>query len=169
MSRLQTCEISKATAAASTVFILDFFRFYTNSVSIRLNTKEKSLEAERRVHPRHSVRDDKIEVFGREANVIGKLENISTAGLAFYYTPRKGQKTEAETIDIMATGPARFYLSGLSCRIVYDISALDEDHTFTGAETRLCGVEFVRLENNLQLSFFLRNFLKLPSEDPLLS
>ena len=123
------------------------------------------MEAERRQQPRHDLRNDRIEIFSREAKIIGKLENISQTGLAFQYVPVNGEKMETDTIDIMATGSARFYLSGLTCRKIYDISTLDEDQTFTGAETRLCGLEFINLENNHQLAFFLRNFLNLPAEE----
>jgi hypothetical protein len=69
-------------------------------------------------------------------------------------------------IDIMAPDPDGFCLSGLVCRKIYDISALDEGRTFTGAETRLCGLEFVIIENDLQLTSFLRNYLNLPAEEP---
>jgi hypothetical protein len=65
----------------------------------------------------------------------------------------------------MATGPARFYLSGLVCRKIFDVSALDEDQTFTGAETRLCGMEFVRIETEQRLEFFLKNYLSMPAEE----
>jgi len=123
------------------------------------------LEAERRQHRRHSVRDDGYEIFSRETKIIGKLENISRTGLAFRYVPVRGEKTVTDTIDIMATGPARFYLSGLNCRRIYDISALEEDQTFTGTETRLCGLEFIAIENNHQLGFFLRNYLNMPVEE----
>jgi len=123
------------------------------------------LEAERRQHRRHSVRDDRIEIFSRKTKIIGKLENISRTGLAFHYAPVRGEKAEFDTIDMMATGPARFYLSGLDCRRIYDISALDEDQTFTGVETRLCGLEFISIENNHQLGFFLRNYLNMPVEE----
>jgi hypothetical protein len=123
------------------------------------------LEAERRQQPRHDVRDDGFEIFSRETHIIGKLENISKNGLAFHYTPLRGEKAESDTIDIMAAGPARFYLSGLVCQKIYDISVLDEDQTFTGAETRLCGLEFVSLENNRRLAFFLRNYLNMPAEE----
>jgi hypothetical protein len=75
-----------------------------------------------------------------------------------------GQKAKPDTIDIMATGPARFYLSGIICRKVYDISALDEDQTFTGAESRLCGIEFVSAETEQKLAFFLKNYLNLQIE-----
>jgi hypothetical protein len=131
-----------------------------------LKTKEDSLEAEKRQHRRLSVRDDGFEIFSRETKITGKLENISKSGLAFCYTPVGDDKAESDTIDIMATGPARFYLSGLDCRKVYDISMLDEDQTFTGAETRLCGLEFISIENNHQLAFFLRNYLNLAVEEP---
>ena len=124
------------------------------------------MEAERRQHRRYSVRNDGIEIFSREAKLAGKLENISKSGLAFCYTPVGDEKAESDTIDVMATGPARFYLSGLVCRKVYDISDLAEDQNFTGAETRLCGLEFVRIENNPQLAFFLRNYLNLAVEEP---
>ena len=124
------------------------------------------MEAERRQHRRYSVRNDGIEIFSRETKLVGKLENISKSGLAFCYSPVGDEKAESDTIDVMATGPARFYLSGLVCRKVYDISDLAEDQNFTGAETRLCGLEFVRIENNPQLAFFLRNYLNLAVEEP---
>ena len=126
---------------------------------------EVSLKAERRQHRRHSVRYDGFEIFSRETNIIGKLENISKSGLAFHYTPLRGEKAESDTIDIMAAGPARFYLSGLVCQKIYDISVLDEDQTFTGAETRLCGLEFISTENDQQLTSFLRNYLNIPAEE----
>ena len=123
------------------------------------------MEAERRQRRRQSVRADGIEIFSRKTKIIGKLDNISETGLAFHYAPVRGERAESDTIDIMATGSARFCLSGLVCRRIYDVSALDEDQTFTGAETRLCGLEFISLENNPQLAFFLRNFLNLPAEE----
>ena len=124
------------------------------------------MEAERRQHPRYSVQGDGFEILGRETKIIGKLENISKSGLAFCYSPAGDEKAESDTIDVMATGPARFYLSGLDCRKVYDISALTEDQNYTGTGTRLCGMEFVRIEAEQKLDFFLKNYLNLPVEEP---
>ena len=121
------------------------------------------MESERRKHRRRNVRDDGFEIFSRKNQIFGKLENISKTGLAFHYTPLKGEKAESDTIDIIATGPARFYLSGVICRRIYDISALDEDQTFTGTETRLCGLEFIRFDNHHQFAFFLKNYLCMSS------
>lgn len=125
------------------------------------------MKAERRRHPRQNVRDDGIEIFSPKTQIIGKLRNISQNGLAFHYTPMSGQEAKPDRIDIMATGPAQFYLSGLVCRKIYDISELDEDQTFTGAESRLCGIEFVKTKTEQKLAFFLKNYLNLNIEEPL--
>jgi len=131
-----------------------------------VENRGESLKADKRQHPRYSVRDEGIEIFSRQSEIIGKLENISKSGMAFRYTAVGEKKVKSETIDILATGPARFYLSGLVCRMIYDISALDEAQTLTGAETRLCGHEFVRIENEQKLSFFLRDYLNRPAAAP---
>lgn len=122
--------------------------------------------AERRQHPRFVIPDRGIEIFSRQSNIVGKLENISKRGLAFRYSSIAEDKTQSDTIDIISTGPAQFYLSGLICRMVYDISTLAEDQTFTGDETRLCGMEFVGIETAQQLTFFLENFLNMPAKEP---
>ena len=124
-----------------------------------------ALEADRRQHRRHSVRGNGFEIFSRKNQIFGKLENISETGLAFHYTPVKGEKAKSDTIDIMATGSARFYLSGVVCRRIYDISALDDDQTFSGTETRLCGLEFISFDNPHLLAFFLNNYINMSSEE----
>ena len=67
------------------------------------------MEAEKRQHPRYSARNDGIEILSRGTQLVGKLENISKSGLAFSYIPAGDEKAESDTIDVMATGPARFY------------------------------------------------------------
>lgn len=151
--------------AVLTALIPELFGLFICSISIRLKTKEETLEAEKRKRPRHSVRNQGIEIFTRETKIIGKLKNISKNGLAFRYTPLKGERAESDTIDIRATDSGWCCLSGLVCRKIYDISELEEDQTFTGTETRLCGLEFISIENDLQLTSFLRNYLNLPAEE----
>ena len=123
--------------------------------------------AERRQHPRYRVREGEFEVFSRDSKIIGKLNNISQGGLAFQYSPVEGQKAESETIDIMAKGPDPFYLPAVACRTMYDISALAEDRTFTGASLRLSGVQFVRLnkEQTRKLALFIKKYGFEPSEE----
>ncbi len=125
------------------------------------------MEAERRQHPRCNVREGEFEIFNRDSKIIGKLHNISQDGLSFYYTPVGRQKAESETIDIMAKSPDPFYLPAVACRTMYDISALAEDQSFTGAATRLCGVKFVGLnkEQKQRLALFIKKYGREPSED----
>ena len=117
------------------------------------------MKVERRKHPRYIVKNGAIEVHTRQSKIIGKLEDISKCGLAFRYTPVQDEKVNSETVDIMDTGPARFYLSGFVCRLVRDIPTLSEDQNFTGNETHLCGMEFVKFEMEENLEFFLNNYL----------
>lgn len=125
------------------------------------------MEAERRQHPRYRVREGALEVFSRDSKLIGKLNNISQGGLAFQYSPVGGQKAESETIDITAKSPDLLYLPSVACRTIYDISALAEDQSFTGATTRLCGVIFSRpyKEHKQKLAFFIKEYGLEPSED----
>ena len=133
-----------------------------------VDNKEESVEDERRQHPRYRVRKGKFEVFSRDSKIIGKLHNISEGGLVFQYTPAGGEKAESETIDIMGKSPDLFYLPSVACRAMYDISALAEDQSFTGAATRMCGVKFVRLQKDQtqKLTHFIKKYGLEPSEDP---
>jgi c-di-GMP-binding flagellar brake protein YcgR len=124
--------------------------------------------AERRQYIRYGVRDNAFEVFSSDSKITSTLKNISPGGLAFQYSPVKGRKAESATIDIMAKSPDPFYLPGVDCRTVYDISALVENRTFTGAATRLAGVRFIRLdrEQEQQLALFIKKYGLELLEDP---
>jgi hypothetical protein len=97
-------------------------------------------------------------VFSHDTKVIGQLVNISQKGLAVRYTPQPDHTTEFEIIDILGIHPQRLLLLEIGCEKTYDISVLTENLTFTGSETRLCGVQFVRLtrEQKEKLSVLLK-------------
>ena len=126
--------------------------------------------AEKRHFRRHSVRDDDFEIFGYKSSIIGKLINISKGGLACQYTPIGSEKAEFKKIDIMAKRPSRFFLAGIACRVVYDIGTLAEDQTFTGGESRLCGLKFIRLtrDQDRKLDLLIAGYSPDPAdvEDP---
>jgi c-di-GMP-binding flagellar brake protein YcgR len=122
---------------------------------------------ERRQHPRYRVREGEFEVISRDSKINGQLHNIGEGGLAVYYTPVGRQKAEFESIDIMAKSPDLFYLPDLACQTIYDVGALTEKRTFTGAATRLCGLKFIRLKNDQQqkLIIFIKKYGLEPPED----
>ena len=123
--------------------------------------------AERRQHPRYRIPEGDFEVFSRDTNITGKLNNISMGGLSFQYSPEEGRRAESETIDIMAKSPDPFFLPSVACETRYDISILAEDHTFTGAAIRLTGVQFFQLdeEQEQKLRFFIKKYGRELSDD----
>jgi hypothetical protein len=103
------------------------------------------MKADQRQHPRYRIRDTEFHVFNQGNQITGKLVNISNGGLAFQFTPEPGKKTECRAIDILGPEPDRFYLPGIACRSIYNISVLAEDQSFKGSENRLCGLQFIDL------------------------
>jgi hypothetical protein len=122
------------------------------------------LELERRKFTRYLVQENGFEVLSRDLKVVGKLKNISRGGLAYQYTPPDWAEAEAETVDILERDPDRFYLPGITCRMIYDISELAEEHTFTGAQIRVKGLQYIRLteKQKRKLEFLLDNLLMGP-------
>lgn len=84
-------------------------------------------------------------VFSHSTQITGRLINIGEGGLAFQFAPGPGKTAECRAIDIMGPETDRLYISGITCRRIYDIGVLAEDQTFTGAENRLCGLQFLDL------------------------
>jgi hypothetical protein len=123
--------------------------------------------AERRQHQRYRVREGDFEVFSRDSNITGRLDNISRGGLAFHYSPVEGRRAESETTDIMARSPDPFFLPAVACRTRYDISVLAEDQTFTGAAIRLTGIQFFQLDEaqTQKLALFIKKYGQEPSEE----
>jgi len=120
--------------------------------------------AERRQHPRYHIPEGDFEVFSRDTNVTGKLDNISQGGLGFHYSPVDDCRAESETIDVMAKSPDPFFLPSVACKTRYDISVLAEAQTFTGAAVRMTGVQFFQLDEAQALK--LEQFIKKYGEEP---
>ena len=103
------------------------------------------MEIERRQFKRHVVQEHGFEVFSAELEITGNLKDISEGGFAYQYTPINGGGGSSEVVDILGKGPDRLFLAGLVCKRIYDITELAADRTFTGAEIRLRGLEYVEL------------------------
>ena len=103
------------------------------------------MQIERRQFERYVVEENGFEVFSRKLGTMGKLKDISKGGLAYQYVPVDGDVTTSELIDILGKNLERFYLQGLVCERIYDITELAADRTFTGTPIRLRGLEFTGL------------------------
>lgn len=103
------------------------------------------MKIEQRLYPRCSTSGAEFRVFSHDTKIIGRLVNIGLKGLAFRYAPKPGNMVEFKLIDILGADSERWHLPEVVCKRAYDISVLAENQTFTGSETRLCGLQFVRL------------------------
>jgi hypothetical protein len=89
-----------------------------------------------------------------------RLINISLGGLSFQLLSRLEEPANCKAVDILCIRPDRFYLPGIVCQVIYDINALAENQSFSGSETRSCGVKFINFngEQKQALMEFLSGF-----------
>ena len=106
---------------------------------------------ERRQYPRYRASDVRYYVFYRYSDLMRKLKNISVDGLGYEYVSVAGSEPDAVVFDIVGPRSNRFYLPEISCRKIYDLTALSELGTFSGVETRLCGYQYVNLTDEQRL------------------
>jgi hypothetical protein len=119
---------------------------YVDERPEKIRTSEgNQMKAEQRQHPRYGIRDAEFHVFSHGIQITGRLVNISKGGLSFEFAPGPKKTIECRAIDILGPDPDRFYLSGIACRLVYDIGHLAEGRSFTGVATRLRGVQYTDL------------------------
>lgn len=118
------------------------------------------MKDERREFTRYITQKNEVQVFSNDQKIDGTLKDISKGGLAFQYTPIAGEKMDTNSINILVKGPYRFYLFDIACRIIYDISTLEEGRSFKGTERRQRGIKFVELKENQQnkLELMLKNY-----------
>jgi c-di-GMP-binding flagellar brake protein YcgR len=116
---------------------------------------------ERRQHPRVLPRAHASAALGPVSPTVGRITDISQGGLAFEYIPNGETLSQAPpTLDIFLLDDD-FYLSDVSCRVVYDVPVQRESGGFKlglHLETRRCGVRFQDVDDDLaqQLKQFLR-------------
>ncbi|MFO7716079.1 PilZ domain-containing protein [Desulfosarcina sp.] len=100
------------------------------------------MKIERRKHPRHLMAGKDVFVMDQCSGKVAMLRDLSTSGMQLSYPPDQSTCNQWTLIDIFAGEQAQILLSGLTCKMVYDVASLLEDGSFTGTDVRLCGVRF---------------------------
>jgi len=113
-------------------------------------------QKERRQFARYEVSGDELFVFCCDTSKMARINNISMDGLRFEYFPSAAGGAKWRRVDIFLAKRNQFYLSGLPCIIMYDISHLAEN-TFSGSQCRICGLNYQKLSQDQQQK--LENFL----------
>ncbi len=120
--------------------------FYHSSLLRQMINAQK----ERRQFTRHVVSSDELFVFCCDSSKMARINNISRDGLRFEYFPSAVDGAKWSAIDIFWVRRNQFYLSGLPCKIIYDISHLAENSTFSGSRCRTCGLAYQTLTQDQQ-------------------
>ena len=118
------------------------------------------MKDEQRKFTRVVVKKDEIQVFSDDAMLFGQLNDISIDGLSFRYTPITGEKLDTNSINILPKGTDQFNLYHIACRIIYDISFLEEGQISKGNKSNQCGIKFFGLKKNKtnKLELLMKNY-----------
>ena len=99
------------------------------------------MNSERRKTVRFLPRDETYVALRPDFTKLGRLTNISRGGLSFQYIAPKGESEGSTHLDLF-TGNNGFYLSRLSCKVIYDNRLFENNTSSTSLEHRRCGLEF---------------------------
>ena len=100
---------------------------------------------EKRKHLRFQVKDDAYASLGYTFAKVGKLKDISISGLAFTYFEQTENSVQEFSKVAIFTSDNKFYLPDLSCRLIYDFPAGENNNIqyFKKAyRKKRCGVQF---------------------------
>ena len=118
--------------------------------------------SEKRKYPRFLAEEDAYAILGNHFNRVGRLKDMSIAGLAFTHIEKTEDSVQEFSKATIFVSGSKFYLTDLACRMVYD-SPLDETNNKrnfkTVFRTKRCGIQFAAItEYQLKkLKFFINH------------
>ena len=102
---------------------------------------------DKRKYPRHAITDESLFIGSLNSGKYAIVRNISITGLAFEHFAGAGDQIDWTSIEIFMNGRERLYLPKIKCRVIYNISELSENSTFSGSAIRVCGLQFAFLSD----------------------
>lgn len=120
------------------------------------------MAAEHRKYTRFSVPDNSYAALGPSFRMVGKIKDISMAGLALEYLTDEVSKLENSNVDIFLRGE-EFHLSKIPCKLIYDIpldTSAKNQFFPNGLIRKRCGVQFENLSKiyRKQLERFIETY-----------
>jgi hypothetical protein len=118
--------------------------------------------SEKRKYLRFLAKDNAYVILGNHFNKVGRLKDISIAGLAFTYFESTEDRVRDFSKATIFVSDSKYYIPDLDCRMIYDTS-LDETNNKryynTAFRTKSCGIQFTAItEYQLQkLKFFIHH------------
>ncbi len=117
------------------------------------------MAAEHRKYTRFSVPDNAYAALGPTFTMVGKIKNISMAGLALEYLTDEVSELENFKVDVFLRGE-EFHMSKIPCKLIYDIPlpTSGKNQIFPNDLIRKrCGEQFEKLTKicRMQLEQFI--------------
>ena len=118
--------------------------------------------AEHRKYTRFSVPDNAYAALGPTFTMVGKIKDISMAGLALEYLTDTVSEFENSNVEIFLRGE-EFHISKIPCKLIYDIplnSTANNQILPYGLMRKRCGVQFENLSKiyRKQLERFIETY-----------
>jgi hypothetical protein len=112
---------------------------------------------ERRKFTRFRAQDDAFAALRGSSTRVGRINDISTNGLAFKYHAEKVSDETFDKVDIFLSNDG-FHMSDVPCRIVCDKKECV--YTSQGIALYRCGLKFEKLneKHKNKLEIFLNNY-----------
>ena len=123
------------------------------------------MSIEQRRYPRFSIQNNTFAVLGSEFEIVGKVNDISTKGLALSYlieSIKAGSDSDFSQVYIFNSKNS-FHLPKVPCKIAYDIQH-PKSNTNDSIIMRRCGLHFgelIKSQSDL-LELFIENYAKGP-------
>jgi len=100
------------------------------------------MKNERREFTRYASKSKALAIHIHGTDVVEKIQDISTGGLAVEYSVINGKKLEIGLIDISWNDKDPSYLAMIPCEVIYDQVTLPQGRTYRGRNTRRCGLRY---------------------------
>lgn len=115
---------------------------------------------EQRTQDRFIAKENAYVALGRKFTKVGKMKDISLAGLAFEYISGEELNEDSSELDIFIVG-TEFHLYKIPCKLIYNIEVhvpKINNKLVKVYTTKRCGVKLEKITNDLKalLKFFIK-------------
>jgi hypothetical protein len=100
---------------------------------------------DRRRFGRFQVAKEEYQLIRQSTGTIGWIKDLNLYGLSYEYISTNTQQFEFEDIGIISEKNRGAFLPGISCKVIYDISADEKSDFYSAIQFRRRGLKYRKL------------------------